>query len=86
MTGKNEPQLLDDLMADYDRERIAEIDRWETNKPQWVKDKLAAERKREIELGIRDEDGNLVSHDPDDEDPFDTEDGDYDDNGEEDEE
>lgn len=69
---RNEPQSLDDLMADYDKERMAEIDHWEKNKPQWVKDKIVAERKRDIEQGIRDADGNFIV--PDDTDETDEED------------
>ena len=56
-------QTLDEMMEDYDKERIAEIDRWEQNKPEWIKAKVEAERKREIELGIRDEDGNFITPD-----------------------
>lgn len=48
---------LGDFMEDYDRERIAEIDRWETDKPQWIKDKVASEREDDIRRGIRDADG-----------------------------
>jgi hypothetical protein len=55
-----EPQTLDDMMADYDKERLAEIDAWERNKPEWLKRKIEAERQRDIERGIRDADGNFI--------------------------
>jgi hypothetical protein len=55
-----EPKSLDELMGEYDAERIAEIERWEKEKPAWVKEKIEAEKKRDIELGIRDADGYLI--------------------------
>lgn len=54
-------QTLDEMMDDYDKERIADIDHWEKNKPQWVKDKIENDRKREIELGLRDADGVWIA-------------------------
>lgn len=56
-------QTLDEMMEDYDKERIAEIDRWEANKPQWIKDKIEADRQRDIELGRRDNEGNWIIDD-----------------------
>ena len=49
---------------------LEKIDAWEKNKPQWIKDKVAAERQHEIELGIRDEDGlfNLPDEETEEED------------------
>lgn len=70
---QNKTQSLDDLMADYEKEHIAEIDHWEKNKPQWVKDKIEAERKRDIEQGIRDAEGNFIVPDDADEDEDDEE-------------
>ena len=53
-------QTLDEMMADYDKERIAEIDSWEANRPQWIKDKIEADRQDEIRRGLRDSDGNWI--------------------------
>lgn len=53
-------QTLDEMMADYDKERIAEIDSWEANRPQWIKDKIEADRQDEIRKGLRDSDGNWI--------------------------
>lgn len=50
---------LDDLFGDYEKDRLAEIERDERERPEWIKRKIEAEREREIAAGIRNPDGSM---------------------------
>lgn len=64
------PKTLDELMAEYDAERIAEINRNDTPAARKMAAKKAIrEKEREILMGLRDQNGDWIAADePQDED------------------